>query len=240
MQGEIWPLNAGPEDRARPLQNERYRVLKLAYLVIVFIGLTWSYSVQSDDLEPVLSILPTSVKYLFFLHSELPKEHWATLDQEAFIGITGLSINDKKVAAAGSSLMDVPSKSCSIYDSTVCFSTGQFYQTRVPQILLSGVYKFNGNDALLFAFDSGFRSSKLNVEPGLLLGLSKRWFVTEERNSQIVMEASGWFKQSVTHTPCYDSFQREYECGNLSAWSDFSYDPHPSNFYFKIWFDHAF
>ena len=240
MLGKVRQSVAGPGVGIPPFHGGRTLIFRLAYLFIVFAGLACSDTVRADDLDPISSILPTSVKYLFFLHSELPREHWATLDHESFIGITGLSINDKKIAAAGSSLMDVPSKSCSIYDSTVCFSTGQFYQTRVPQILLSGVYKFNGNDALLFAFDSGFRSSKLNVEPGLLLGLSKRWFVTEQRNSQIVVEASGWFKQSVTHTPCYDSFQREYECGNLSAWSDFSYDPHPSNFYFKIWFDHAF
>jgi hypothetical protein len=46
--------------------------------------------------------------------------------------------------------------------------------------------------------------------------------------------------QSVSHTPCYDQFNRAYYCANLSAWSDFTYDPHPSDLYLKVWYEKAF
>jgi hypothetical protein len=204
---------------------------------MMLIGSTPSYA---DNLEPETALLPTSAKQAFVMDAALPNEYWGALDERRYLAITGLSIGEKMIAAGGQSLMNLPDHVCSIYDSSVCFDVGSFYHAPTPQILMSGFFMLDGDDALVWGFDSGFRSEKLTVSPALLLGLSKRWYLSERRDSQFIFEASGWFGQSVSHTPCYDQFDRPYYCANLSAWSDFTYNQHPSDLYLKLWYEKLF
>jgi hypothetical protein len=195
---------------------------------------------RADGLDPESSLLPTSAKTAFVMDAQLPPEYWHALDDRSYMAITGISIGERMVAAGGQSLMNRADNVCSIYDSGICFDVGPFYTPKTPQILLSGFWMFDGNDALTFGIDTGFSSPKLTVSPSLLLGVSKRWFLSEKRDSQFIIEASGWMGQSVSHQPCYDQFDRAYYCANLSAWSDFHFDPHPSDLYLKLWYEKAF
>ena len=199
-----------------------------------------SGTARADGIEPETSLLPTSAKNAFPMDAYLPLEYWGVLDSRNYFAITGFYVGHRSIAAAGESLLKAPGAVCSIYDNAVCYDVGQFYRSAVPQILVSGYYKLDGNTAINWGIDSGFSSQKLSVSPALLLGISKRWYLSERRDSQIVFEFSGWLGQSIKHSPCSDSYGREYYCGNLSAWSDFTETSRTDNFYVKLWYDWAF
>ena len=195
---------------------------------------------HADGLEPEWSLLPTSAKSAFVMDAYLPKDYWGALDDRNYLAITGLYVGDRSVAAGAESLLTLPGSVCSIYDNAICHDVSGFYKAAMPQILLSGYYKLDGNNAITWGIDTGFSSQKLSVSPAIMLGISKRWYLSEKRDAQFVFELSGWLGQSVNHTPCYDSFNRAYYCGNLSAWSDFSAPSHANNIYLKVWYDWAF
>ena len=222
------------------LRRVKTKASSICSLIFVLYFVVFPCSVYAEGLDPESTLLPTSAKQTFVMDAQLPPEFWHALDQRSYLAITGLTIGERMIAAGGQSLMSLPSHVCSIYDPSICFEVGTFYHAAMPQILLSGLLVLDGNDAIIWGIDSGFKSEKLAVSPSLLLGLSKRWFPSEKRDSQFIVEASGWLGQSVSHTPCYDTFNRAYYCGNLSAWSDFSYDPHPSDLYLKVWYEKAF
>lgn len=215
-------------------------------LLIIFFALgaalttSLSSTVRAQSLEPQSSLVVTSAKDGFQLESRYPKEWWFALDQRMDIVITSIAVGDQSIAAAGQNLMSRQSRTCSLYDSSICFDTGHFYKPAMPQTVLSGFAKLDGSNALLFGFDTGFQAQKINVSPAIMLGLSHRTYLSERRDAQFIFEVAGWLGQSVSHTPCYDSYNRAYYCGNLSAWSDFSYNPHPTETYIKLWFDYAF
>lgn len=217
--------------------------MRLLSIIIttVFVYLTNFYVVAfADGLEPGSSLVATSAKDAFPLETRFPKEWWPALDQKADAAITSLTVGETSVAAAGQTILSRRSRTCSIYDSAICFDTSGFYHSSLPQILLSGYIKLDGNNALIFGLDSGFRSEKVTVSPAAMIGLTHRIYLTTKRDAQFVVEAAGWVGQSVSHTPCYDSYDRAYYCGNLSAWSDFTYDRHPTDLYLKVWLDYAF
>ena len=216
-----------------------------ALLIIAVIGaLGFSLSspqrARAEGLEPESSLIATSAKEAFPLDARFPKEWWFALDQKMDVAVTSLSASTKEIAAGGQSLMKAQTRTCSIYDDAICYSTGHFYTPDLPQIILSGFLKIDGTNAVLFAFDSGFRAEKISVSPGLLLGYSHRHYLTARRDQHVIIEVASWLGQSVTHTPCYDAFNRAYYCGNLSAWHDFTYDQHPGALFAKLWYEAAF
>jgi hypothetical protein len=207
---------------------------------VLAIGLVQtSAPTRADGLEPENSLVVTSAKGAFPLDAIFPKEWWPSLDERTYFALTSLTAGQKTIAAAGTSLMTQPENTCSIYDSSVCFNTARFYQPDIPQAVLSGFFKADRDNAILFGLDTGFRSDKLTISPAVMIGLTHRHYLNDRRDAQILVEAAGWVGQSVSHRPCFDQYDRSYYCGNLSAWSDFSYDPHPSNLYLKLWFDLA-
>ena len=78
-------------------------------------------------------------------------------------------------------------------------------------------------------YDNGFESDKLSISKSTTIQLSKNF----ELNESWSIEGSVGFQlggQS-KHKPCTDSVDRQYYCGNLTAWSDFKqpeYTPYRS------------
>lgn len=228
---------------ARSWRNIASRIVAYTLgLLLLTLGLVLlsNSSSRAEGLEPETSLLPTSAKQAFVMDAQLPPEYWHALDDRSYVALTGFFVGEKMFAAGGQSLISRPDRVCSIYDSAICFDVNPFYSSSIPQILVSGFVMLDGSSAITFGIDTGYSSPKLKVSPAILLGLSKRWFISEKRDAQFTVEASGWLGQSVSHEPCIDSFNRAYYCGNLSAWGDFSYDPHPTNFYLKLWYEKMF
>ena len=73
-----------------------------------------------------------------------------------------------------------------------------------------------------------------------MLGAATRYYLNDKKDSHLILEGQYWFGSFVSHKPCLDSFDRQYFCGNLTAWSDLNYNPHPESYTLKLWFEKVF
>lgn len=185
----------------------------------------------------------------FVLDAQMPEEFQRALDYRQFTGVTGFSMgainnspknNDGIISAKDVTLMQQPETVCSSYDSSLCYDVKKFYSPHIPQVTMTGLYALDGSTMLQWGFNTGYDAPKLTVSPSIMLGLAKRFYLSEARDSHIILEASEWIGGSVKHRPCTDDFNRQYFCGTVSAWSDFSYDSHPQSTFMKITYEKAF
>ncbi len=131
----------------------------------------------------------------------------------------------------------VPQNSCSIYDADICHSMNQFYSTKIPQVMLSGLYFISKNDAYVIGVNTGYDSQKLVIKPSIAIGYSTLF---EVKNKKFVIEGAKWFGGNIKHVPCKDSYDREYYCGNLMAWSDFNYQSKINSSYIRFFYQSQF
>lgn len=151
---------------------------------------------------------------------------------------TSVYVNSGAAVSHDISVLGVPISSCSTFDSSVCYNTSNFYKPKTPQTIVSGYYFFNKNDALILGLNTGYNSPKLIIQPSIALGYSSR--IELDRSKQVVIEGTKWLGGSIKHKPCIDSFDREYYCGNLSAWSDFHYQSNINSYSMRVMYQWKF
>ncbi len=151
---------------------------------------------------------------------------------------TSVYVNSGAAVSHDISVLGVPISSCSTFDSSVCYNTSNFYKPKTPQTIVSGYYFFNKNDALILGLNTGYNSPKLIIQPSIALGYSSR--IELDRSKQVVIEGTKWLGGSIEHKPCVDSFDREYYCGNLSAWSDFHYQSNINSYSMRVMYQWKF
>lgn len=119
-------------------------------------------------------------------------------------------------------ILAVPSKVVSVYDSTSAeHDLSPFYTAQNIRTHFILNYFVPGTTLLVsWGYDSGSKAQKIAISPTAFLGLSS--YKRINSNSAVFFTMGGWQKQRVTETPCVDSYQRQYWCANLSAWSDYS------------------
>ena len=92
----------------------------------------------------------------------------------------------------------------------------QFYDQKLPNVMVGGNYnKWN------WELNSGTHTKKLNTA-SMSLGYAHR----------VPLKTNGWTWDNnltgtlsyISHTPCTDSYGREYLCTNLTAFSDYKED----------------
>ena len=81
-----------------------------------------------------------------------------------------------------------------------------------------------------FYADSGYRSSLLNAEPMLNLGMTLSFNLTSRTAISFSDNAVYSHFGEVSEKPCYDSFDRSYHCGTGLSWLD-SFPYHRSRRY---------
>lgn len=203
---------------------------------------------DSENFVPNTLVERSSSQY-FVLDAALPAEWQGALDQRQWIGVTGFFVGG--ISNGGSApaltintqdmtLLQQPEHVCSQYDKAMCFNVGDFYTPHMPQAGVTGIFALDGSTMLQWGVNTGFDSAKLTVSPAIMLGLAKRFYLTEDRASHIVFEASEWIGGAVKHRPCLDNFDRQYFCGTVSAWSDFSYDSRPRSGFLKLTYEALF
>ena len=134
-------------------------------------------------------------------------------------------------------LMHKPKAVCSGYDSAVCHDlTDKYAHTNYPALLF-GLFKISGDAIVTLGLNTGFDSPKLSVSPSISWGGARRWYLSDDKTSHIVIEGNYWAGAVVTHRPCLDSYARSYYCPALTAWSDFSYDDKPQSYNLKVWYE---
>ena len=194
-----------------------------------------------NALNPRYSLISTTVKNYFLMEASVPKKWQLQYNpDEAYFAITGAYMSTSLATVNDKPLMNSPNNVCSSYETSVCQNVNNFYKPNSPELIVTGIYKIDSDNILSFGFNTGYNSSKLHVSPSFLIGAAKRFYTSSKKDSHFVVEGNYWHGSNVTHHPCLDSYDREYFCGSLTAWSDFNYDHHPDSYNVKIWYEKLF
>jgi hypothetical protein len=185
-------------------------------------------------------LIPRTLKNYFVIEALLGEhEKLAHRDQSKF-QITALIDTSTFISSNAEVFMSKPGKVCSTYDSTVCQDVSDKYTPSNIPLLFQGLYQISEDSIITMGFNTGFESSKISVNPSASLGGAHRWYLAANHTSHLIIEGNYWFGAVVTHRPCLDSYDREYFCPTLSAWSEFSYDPYPRSYSFKLTYEKVF
>jgi len=120
----------------------------------------------------------------------------------------------------GDDFISVSPKVTSAYDPTsAVYELTPFYTAKSLRTHLILNYFIPHTSLLLSAgYDSGSDAEKITVNASKFFGLSTFWRLSSQ--SAVYILVGAWEPQGVTERPCVDSYDREYWCANLTAWSD--------------------
>ncbi len=196
---------------------------------------------NAANLEPKTSLISTSLKNHFVMDALVPQRMKHQIDSvQPKFGISGVYLSSWVATVNDRPLMGRLTETCSGYDLSVCQNLGDFYKPSAYQFIMAGFYRVDSDNILAFGVNSGFASQKLTVSPSFLIGGATRFYTSKDKDSHLILEGNYWFGSKVAHKPCLDSYDREYFCGNLTAWSEFNYDHRPDSYNIKIWYVKVF
>lgn len=120
----------------------------------------------------------------------------------------------------GDDFISVAPMVISAYDPTsAVYELTPFYTAKSPRTHLILNYFIPHTSLLLSAgYDSGSDAEKITVNASKFIGFSTFWRISSQ--SAVYILVGAWEPQGVTERPCVDSYDREYWCANLTAWSD--------------------
>jgi hypothetical protein len=126
--------------------------------------------------------------------------------------------------ASGMSILANPSSVVSGYDSTSTrYNVSSFYALQNDrQRLIGHINGFSKGELFSIGYDSGISAQKLNVNNAFYAGYTKTMSFT--KSSLTSVSFGSWFGGKISESPCLDSYNRQYSCQTLTAWSDY----HPS------------
>ena len=121
---------------------------------------------------------------------------------------------------SGFTLLHTQAKVASEYDETSnVHAIKQFYTAfNQRQHLISNFAIPNSNALISIGYDSGSRAEKISISKTFFVGLSA--YKKIDTKSAVFFMAGGWQKERIKELPCTDSYDREFWCPNLTAWSD--------------------
>lgn len=122
--------------------------------------------------------------------------------------------------AAGQFILEKPIIVRSAYDADAAYDITEMYSQKNKRVRFVANLAFNSSGGIIsIGYDSGVRSQKLNISQNLYLGINKT--IQVKSNSFLGVGLGGWLKGGISESPCIDSYNREYWCQNLTAWTDY-------------------
>lgn len=130
--------------------------------------------------------------------------------------------------SSGSTILLAKKVVTSSYDTDMAHNVSKFYEGRQNRIKLITNFKLSSpNTIYSVGFDSGISADKINIQKSLFVGAAH--VIELNKQSHMSLSAGSWFGGNIKESPCFDTYDREYWCQNLTAWSD--YKPiYPKNF----------
>ena len=121
---------------------------------------------------------------------------------------------------SGSMVLNAMAKVTSEYDATAtAYEMTPFYTAaNSRKHLISNFAIPNSPFLLSLGLDSGSRSEKIAISKSYFVGLSA--YQKLDASSILLFTSGGWQRERIVEQPCFDSYDREYWCPNLTAWSD--------------------
>lgn len=158
-----------------------------------------------------------------------------------FSSISNLAATNGNLSGSdGRAVSSIPALVASGYDSSVVHDLSGFYKgLRQPRInfVLNYATAIHG-EVISFGFDPGARSEKVTVNRALFLGYTRAFM--PQKNLTLSFSTGAWILGGVNESPCVDSYDRNYHCGSLTAWSDYSQPRYRTPYYLDLRFGFSF
>ena len=100
----------------------------------------------------------------------------------------------------------------------------RFHQQDIPDIEVGGYHILDDNDRIKAEISTGTYTEKLDIYPTIDFAWEHIADINDEWS--VLTSIGGELSLGNHNRPCTDSFNREYYCGNLTAWSDFKGNEH--------------
>lgn len=121
--------------------------------------------------------------------------------------------------SSGQIFFTIGSEVTSAYDNTVKYNVSDFYKSaNYRNRFIINVPEPITKSYISIGYDSGSQAEKLQIGKSYYLGFSSAIILSNK--SYITTSFGVWKKQDLVEVPCLDSYDREYYCPNLTAWTD--------------------
>lgn len=128
--------------------------------------------------------------------------------------------NDLFINSSGATVIVVDKIVSSAYDEVISYDISKFYKKTNNRVkLISNFVLDKPNTIYSIGFDSGIISKKIRIERNLFLGIAH--VIDFRKRSQMMISVGSWFGGGIKELPCYDMYDREYWCQNLTSWADY-------------------
>lgn len=128
--------------------------------------------------------------------------------------------NDFFINSSGASVIVANKIVSSAYDADISYDVSKFYAKNNNRVKLISNFIFNRpNTIYSIGFDSGVNAEKIKIEKNLFLGFAHVLHL--QKKSHLVISLGSWFGGGIKELPCYDVYDREYWCQNLTSWADY-------------------
>lgn len=144
-----------------------------------------------------------------------PTEIW-------FSNITNNASSATLADPTGKAILSIPKIAPSGYDRSIFYDLSDFYNgVKKPRLnFILNYASENYGEIFSLGFDSGAKAKKVELDKSFFLGYTRSVLT---RNSFIFSFSTGvWLTGRLSENPCFDTYDREYHCPTLTAWSDYS------------------
>ena len=94
----------------------------------------------------------------------------------------------------------------------------QFYEPERTTAHVGGYAYFDNNVLVELSLDNGYRSQKWDQTRSATVHVTKEFELSNKWS--VALTAGTKFGGKISEDSCKDSYDREYYCGDLTAWSD--------------------
>jgi len=141
--------------------------------------------------------------------------------------------------SSGRALLNINTDANSAYDSAIKYNIGSFYKSDNPRARMIFNLKEPFTQTLFsLGYDNGMKSQKLDISRSWFAGVARAFEL--QTHSHLIVSMGAWLGEKVKERPCYDSYDREYWCPNLTAWSDRTVMPNAHERFWQFRYLHLF
>ena len=137
-----------------------------------------------------------------------------------------------RVTDGGTYNSNLPSVAYS-YDG-VARDISRFYQDEQTNFYIKGHVTFDTGTRVFLGYNSGIDTAKFDVSKSYNIGIA------QIIQSNWIVSANATIGGKQRHTICIDKYNRNYYCGDLTAWSDFKEPKHEIPYSASIKYVHRF
>lgn len=99
-------------------------------------------------------------------------------------------------------------------------NVARFYKAERPTFNIEGGILFDTDTLVHIAYDNGYDSQKYDQSRTATVHVTQGFTITDDLSLKVTVGHK--FGGDIRESSCTDSYNRQYYCGNLTAWSDYT------------------